>query len=199
MLLWVKPGQRLWAEPACSSPSRYLQGPPLEEWPQPWQSAGTGRHLPRHPRVGVQPGAPPAPLGSVQAPSPSLLEHRGTSGCVCVCVRVPAKHFRVPQTRHPRWGLHLGMVLDQGFIRPACLVKTSRKEPAAGTSERHGSQRVCALVCVILVTTQSRVPQDLSRSLLWECTGVAGDNLCDLFWFFFPIFWELQVLMGPNP
>jgi len=72
-LLWVKPGQRLWAEPACSSPSQYPQGCGWRNGPSPGGLRGQGERghwscgPSRHPRVGVQssswaPCRPPALL-----------------------------------------------------------------------------------------------------------------------------------------
>lgn len=95
------------------------------------------------------------------------------------------------------------MLPGQGFVSPARLVKTSQKEPAAGTGERPGLQHVCALVRVNLVTTWSQVRQDLSHRIY--PTASSGSALgrqvipVRFILVFFPIFWELQVLMGPNP
>lgn len=122
---------------------------------------------------------PPALLGSVLAPSPSLLEHRAISGCVCVSVS-PAKHFRVPQTRR--------LVPDQGCSSPFPSFRHPKRSQCLALGKVPGRS--------VAVPSWSRVPQGLSHRLPPERAGVIPVGFLSVF---FPVFWELQVLMGPNP
>lgn len=83
-------------------------------------------------------------------PSPSLLEHQAQRGGVCLCVSL-AKHFRVPQTRCPRWGPHLAPV---DLVSPTHAVTTLERSPwlAQGNVPERS---VCALVRVDLDTAWS--------------------------------------------
>lgn len=125
--------------------------------------------------------------GTSQGPSALLSWSTGLrDGSVCVCVSL-AKHFKVPQTRCPRWGPHLAPV---DFVSPARPIKTERSPQLA--LENVPERRGCALVCVYLVTTRSRVLQDLSHRICctapWKHTGAAGDTcvipLGFISWFF---------------
>lgn len=58
----------------------------------------------------------------------------------------------------------------------------------------------CPLCVLALITARSE--QDLSEPFPCAARREGRGYLCDfivLFFFFFPVFWELKVLMGPNP
>lgn len=93
-----------------------------------------------HTRVGVQ-------VRAAQPFSPGALgSERGV--CMCVCASL-AKHFKVPQTRCPRWGSHLAQM---NFVSPAHPMRTLERSPwlALGNVPECS---VCALARVNLVTT----------------------------------------------
>lgn len=76
------------------------------------------------PKGGGTTRGPPSSAGLDTGPqpvSPGAPGHLGVRVCVCVCV--PAKHFRVPQTRHPRWGLHLEWCWTRASLGPLASLR----------------------------------------------------------------------------
>lgn len=157
-----------------------------------------GHHLSQHPRVGVQSRVPPALLGSVPVPSPSFLEYWAILGCVYVCAcplqstlgssrpgvlaghctwqwcRTKASLAPLTSLRCPKRSLWLAPVNvpDRSVSVPWFVL----------TSSPRGAE--CHRIC------PAASP---GSTLVWQVMPVG------FLFFFFPIFLELQVLMGPNP
>lgn len=136
----------------------------------------------------------PAPKGGGTSQGPPALLSWSTTlrkwVCVCVCVCVSlTKHFRVP-----RPGVLAGVRTWHCWASSVLLGLFGCWRGAHGILGNVLEHGVCALLRVNLVTAWSRVLQGLShsppRSTVWD--------LCDSFGFFL-VFWELQVLTGPNP
>lgn len=121
----------------------------LEEWPQTQGSVGMGRKGPLALWGVIYPT--PKGGGTIQGPPALLSWSTGLrGGGVCLCVSL-AKHFRVPQTRCPRWGPHLALV---DLVSPTHAVTTLERSPwlAQGNVPERS---VCALVRVDLDTAWS--------------------------------------------
>lgn len=83
------------------------------------------------------------------------------------------KHFRVLHNGRPCWGPCLGMVLDQGFVSPARLVKMSQKAWL-----RTARVMLCPYVCQPLSPCGAicwNPSPELIRPVL-RCAGEIGDT-----------------------
>lgn len=127
-------------------------------------------------------------------PAPSVLEQRGLGA------RGPAQSTLGSSTtgvlcrdRAWEWCWTKGSLAPLASLR--CPKKPGCHGPAAGMA-------TCPLCVLALITAQSE--QDLSEPFPWAARREGRGYLCDFivlfcFFVFFPVFWELKVLMGPNP